>query len=237
MWQMNENGQLEGELVVISIPYVDGEHFASNVGDFIPIVEFLQRLHDNGFVHGDIRCFNIIFGKCLIDFDYGGVEGSVRYPKGYVKELRDGSRIGEEEEVITTWHDWYALLQVILEFHRLQPSQISESNPDRRLNLLEDEKALRDRCETFLLLFRQHKAGDPEPTRDEQKKIVEDVVRFLKDAQESHWTVARSTLFEGSLKDYGFNTGGGGGRRNASEPATDSPPEKPSLFTLGKTKK
>jgi hypothetical protein len=226
MWQMNENGQLEGELVVISIPYVDGEHFASNVGDFIPIVEFLQRLHDNGFVHGDIRCFNIIFGKCLIDFDYGGVEGSVRYPKGYVKELRDGYRIGEEEEVITTWHDWYALLQVILEFHRLQPSQISESNPGRLLQLYKEREAL-SQCLTGVL----------EPTRYEQKKIVEDVVRFLKDAQESHWTVARSTLFEGSLKDYGFNTGGGGGRRNASEPATDSPPEKPSLFTLGKTKK
>jgi hypothetical protein len=86
-----------GVMVVISIPFVDGRHFALAIEDFIPVIKFLQKMHAAGYVHGDIRCFNIVFGKCLIDFDFGGKadDDDTTYPAGYVKELRDGFRIGE----------------------------------------------------------------------------------------------------------------------------------------------
>jgi serine/threonine protein kinase len=56
----------------------------------VPVLDqiktFLNRLHQNGFVHGDIRDTNIMVPKSdfhhfwLVDFDWGGTIGVVRYP-------------------------------------------------------------------------------------------------------------------------------------------------------------
>ena len=45
-------------------------------------------MHNDGFVHGDLRAANALYGKTqnnrtkvlLIDFDASGVEGTARYP-------------------------------------------------------------------------------------------------------------------------------------------------------------
>lgn len=95
-------------------------HVAQSPRDFIPIVRQLWNLHQLGFVHGDIRCFNMLMhqGKgTLIDFDFGGKAGEVRYPRGFVFELTDGSREGTAMELIEMRHDWYALDSVIFGRH------------------------------------------------------------------------------------------------------------------------
>ena len=61
---------------------------------FLPIIDHLEQLHSQGFVHGDIRAYNMVLQYdttkpekpdkgWLIDFDYGGVHDMVVYPKGY----------------------------------------------------------------------------------------------------------------------------------------------------------
>ena len=110
---------------IIATPYRPGQHFATSPKAFVPIIDQLQSLHENGFVHGDIRAFNTVFGNesnepgCLIDFDFGGRKGERCYPKGYRQFLGDGSRIGQGGEVILEWHDWFALGNLIFTLHRL----------------------------------------------------------------------------------------------------------------------
>jgi serine/threonine protein kinase len=126
---------LRGQLMVISSPFHEGCHWAKYLGEFIPIVNRLKELHDRGYVHGDIRCRNLIFPEetCkdiiiaenadlfhLIDFDLGGKLSDsppLRFPKGYKTILFDGLRVGADEEEITKWHDWFALKEIIFFHH------------------------------------------------------------------------------------------------------------------------
>eukprot|EP00980_Cylindrotheca_fusiformis_P020893 scaffold7903_cov75-Cylindrotheca_fusiformis.AAC.2 len=77
-------------MMIIAVPYRPGSHIARKPKDFVPIIKQLQELHNMGFVHGDIRAFNTVFGEkenegsWLIDFDTGGkIGGSTKYPTGY----------------------------------------------------------------------------------------------------------------------------------------------------------
>ena len=106
------------KLLVIATPYRPGSHTVTKPKGFVPILSELRKLHDKGFVHGDIRAFNTVFNEedsegYLIDFDYGGRKNEARYPKGYRWELKDGHRLGSEGNNIEPWHDWYALGQLI----------------------------------------------------------------------------------------------------------------------------
>jgi hypothetical protein len=224
-----------GVMVVISIPFVDGRHFALAIEDFIPVIKFLQKMHAAGYVHGDIRCFNIVFGKCLIDFDFGGKARAVTYPDGYVKELRDGYRIGKEGHKITPWHDWFALIKAMFEFHRLKPLRIALDQPDSgalALRILN----MQDRQDVFMSLLHEFRDGSMEPPLREQEELPGNLIRFLEDAEREHWTVKPSDSLNDSLEDYWLKAGEVA-QRKASEPATDSPPDKPSLFALGKPRR
>jgi tRNA A-37 threonylcarbamoyl transferase component Bud32 len=74
-------------LEIIAIEYKPGRHVARTPSEFIPVIEQLELLHSHGYVHGDIRAFNVVLagkddvvlaGKDekgvpgLIDFDLGG---------------------------------------------------------------------------------------------------------------------------------------------------------------------
>ena len=116
-------------LLVITMPYQHGSHAADKPKVFLPIISQLEELHKKGFVHGDIRAFNTVFGKednkgWLIDFDFRGKQIQSKYPKGYQNCLYDGDHIGdaEDESKILKWHDWYTLGHLIFHIHRLCPA-------------------------------------------------------------------------------------------------------------------
>jgi hypothetical protein len=124
-WMWKETGQL---LILVTC-YIPGKHFARRPADFLPIIVDLVLLHEQSFVHCDIRCFNIAIsgneGK-LIDLDYGGRVGSVHYPKHYEASLADGVRqrfVKEKrtQETVPKWHDWFALGNVVLTLHEIEP--------------------------------------------------------------------------------------------------------------------
>jgi hypothetical protein len=180
--RMNWMWTMQGELVVISIPFVEGNHFASTIEDFIPVVRALQRMHEEGYVHGDIRCFNIVFGKGLIDFDFGGRIESAKYPPKYNIYILDGRRLGSAGETITKWHDWYALIDVIFRLHDLQ---------------YPEHECFEKRYNHYRL---QH------ARRDDVEKLAMNLESFLLDVKDT-WTVMLDSMFQALLQECGLLVG------------------------------
>jgi hypothetical protein len=202
--------KLRGKLVVISIPFVKGKHFASNIEDFIPVVQALRSMHEAGYVHGDIRCFNIIFGKGLIDFDFGGqIDKEPKYPPGYQDTLRDGMRLGKAGQNITKWHDWFALIHVIFLLHSFYYPK--DESPDLVRRFIELQRNARP---------------------DVVENIPTDLDTFLKKVKDT-WQVTPSTAFKPILSEYHLGAEADGTLDQgglATETATPSPPDKKKLF-------
>jgi serine/threonine protein kinase len=105
-------------LKVIAVPFIEGSHCPQSKEQLLGVANYLKKMHDVGFVHGDIRLLNIVFTEKaddsqFIDFDFGGKvdDNSPVYPPGYNEILRDRERIGIANEPIKKWHDVYALYQ------------------------------------------------------------------------------------------------------------------------------
>jgi hypothetical protein len=71
VWLWKKDRDTSSRLLVIATPFREGRHYATSPRDFVPVVEHLERLHAVGYVHGDIRCFNMAMGPKggLFDFD------------------------------------------------------------------------------------------------------------------------------------------------------------------------
>ena len=72
--------------VQLSYPYRKGSHNTNSFRKFAGVTTMLHKLHEQGYVHGDMRKENIIFGadedttSYLIDFDMAKQEGAT-YPR------------------------------------------------------------------------------------------------------------------------------------------------------------
>lgn len=205
------NKSKERTLLIIAAPYRHGCHVAKKAGAFVPIISQLEELHKQGYVHGDIRAFNTVFGEqenegWLIDFDFGGKLGSTCYPKGYRRNLDDGYRLGDGDDKaandIPQWHDWYALGQLIFVVHRLKP-------PDGQTR--EHEKELVQKVVLESLWEEKRR----EPTSEE----ISELRAFLCSLDEQGWTVSPNEVFS---EELGTTTGPTATKRGA----TASPPEK-----------
>ena len=196
-------------LRVIRTPYRPGFHVATRPTSFLPIIDDLVKLHDMGFVHGDIRGFNTVFDEngrgCLIDFDLGGEHGNAQYPPGYRVDLRDGKRIEvQDPSIIEKWHDWFALGRLIFEVHKIVLPDAAPAEDWMKLAQL--DKAWESRCE--------------DPTRE----MIDDLKTFLTEAEKAKWKVQPNLTFLGELKRiYGLEKAG---MEGTNPRATGSPPKK-----------
>ena len=206
--------------LVISIPYRKGIHYAKRPRSFLPIIDQLQKLHKAGFVHGDIRAFNTVFGEkeddpgYLIDFDFSDVPNSF-YPEGYKGELRDGHRIGEgysgplpddqqrdENEQMQTWHDWYALGRLIFDVHMLQiPEDVTDNELERNifrriLRWLHIMRKLRLKNK-----FRDLKDFWLDIKRDPSPEEIKQLKKMLEDVDTANYKVVPSQSFKKDLDD------------------------------------
>ncbi|KAF8433681.1 hypothetical protein L210DRAFT_3330294, partial [Boletus edulis BED1] len=81
--------RLAGGIIAIAMEYVNGEMLAPTSDPALQVkwITTLQgivgNMHENKFVHGDLRPPNIMVVKdevMLLDFDWGGKVGEARYP-------------------------------------------------------------------------------------------------------------------------------------------------------------
>jgi hypothetical protein len=221
----------ERGLLVIATPYLRGGHGARKLTSFVPVISQLEALHRKGFVHGDIRGFNVVFGTrddkeegWLIDFDFGGTRGR-KYPKGYRNALADGDRFGDEkgEDEILPWHDWYALGTLLFRIHAVCPPV--ERNGAEMHGFQQFGKGVNngptaeEQATMALLAFGLMRMAlfwtliNKEPTSEEIAELKE----FLYRLDEQGWTVFPRPGFERQLS---LNTGS-----KATKPgAKGSPP-------------
>jgi serine/threonine protein kinase len=134
----------QGQLQIIKTPFLDGKHVCTSSIQAVSLIQELKTLHGKGFSHGDIRAFNCVFsdtGSHLIDFDFGGRK--VTYPKGYRTILDDGRRIPESvlesNRTIHKWHDVYALVKLLLEYHKVTGTA---GSADEMFQLLHNSSSL-----------------------------------------------------------------------------------------------
>lgn len=221
----NEQGKFwngKGSLKIISIPYRKGSHIAKTPNAFLPIIDQLEKLHKAGFVHGDIRAFNTVFGDnekdgWLIDFDFGGrsTNDSPKYPPGYKSELGDGLRIGEENDVITKWHDWYALYHLIFSIHTFNPK-----NDMEEIDKIATAYKLYKLATNVNTLTKQ----PVDPSNEDRDSIILQIKWLLGRLKEEEWVVSPGPKFLKALIKCGSDANKIGPTKQT---ATGSPPHIP----------
>jgi hypothetical protein len=72
--------QFRGRLLILATPFREGYHFAQRPTDFIPIIEHLEHIHHEGFVHGDIRAYNMVMGTNDWNESSSGASSDVNDP-------------------------------------------------------------------------------------------------------------------------------------------------------------
>jgi len=117
-------------MYVVVMDYVSGEHGGTPLEDQAHVDqlrEALATLHDEDYVYGDLRSPNILIatdGLKLIDFDWCGKEGTVRYPADTCLDRNmkwhSGVRLGG---LITKAHDIHM-------FNHLARSSSSDSTAE-----------------------------------------------------------------------------------------------------------
>ncbi|KAJ2912118.1 hypothetical protein MD484_g8294, partial [Candolleomyces efflorescens] len=112
--QHDRDGCAPRKMVVMD--YIDGEPVDKNgVSEVacVAVLKAVRLLHEHGYVHGDIRWPNILIPEgegdeegrvMLLDFDWAGREGEVRYPhrlsRGlWVEGVDDGELIRREHDL------------------------------------------------------------------------------------------------------------------------------------------
>jgi hypothetical protein len=120
--------KFRGCLSVLSVPYHVGRHWAVRLSEVIRLVEQLRDLHKRGFVHGNVRGCNTVFGaesSHLIDFDFGGEVGGQnppKFPENYQFALPDGDRKLRQRSAEISWmDDVFAMKQLIFIKHEVEP--------------------------------------------------------------------------------------------------------------------
>ena len=107
----------------LSYRYIPGIDGRARQGDkfelkqFLGVVETLSDMHQNGFVHGDIRLANMVFPKdgksSLIDFDFVGKHSNSVYFSRYNCELQVRDSRARPNSPMKMEHDRAALKNVI----------------------------------------------------------------------------------------------------------------------------
>ena len=211
----------KGKLLIIATPYREGVHVATKPSMFLPIIEQLETLHNKGYVHGDIRAFNCVFGTVkkgwLIDFDFGGkkIDKKPNYPSGYNQLLPDGHRVGKARCEILKKDDWYAMGRLIFDIHFLkQPEddEVQEGVDETETDELARALRRADRAE-FKEKWLRVIEEDELPAQVEHLKI------HLKELDAAGWIVKPGDNLAQVVETWNSET-------ERTGPATGSPPKK-----------
>lgn len=108
----------DGRFVQLKYQYLEGDHTPRALKQFVGVIEALHKVHEAGYVHGDIRCENMIFSKksnasYLIDFDLARPEKDGFYPDGYNHfSIRDADACASQP--MKKKHDRFSLWKIMM---------------------------------------------------------------------------------------------------------------------------
>jgi serine/threonine protein kinase len=196
--------EFRGQVMILSSPHLVGKHFATTIGQLLGVVEHLEKLHNKGYVHGDIRAYNIVFieedvkngikpNGFLIDFDLSGKEGEelTKYPEGYATALEDGRRPAKAGNQITKQGDWLALRSVLFFVHQIVPPTPHDEETSCVQTLREENCLLRK-----LSYYGKKFASKAVPTSPE----ISDLKQFLTTI--STWDIMLEEEFQCELNSF-----------------------------------
>lgn len=95
-----------------------GKSEPRKVNEFCSIIKTLHAIHDLGYVHGDVRLQNLVFGPSkswIIDFD-NALEVGTKYPECYNIQADERHPDIQQQPVqieCAFVHDWYSLAYII----------------------------------------------------------------------------------------------------------------------------
>jgi hypothetical protein len=192
-----------GQLMVISTPFLHGKHYAESPLQILALVLQLEQLHSEGYFHGNISGYNVIFRKeaiagnneydkvleghraYLIDFDFGGKNGaeSTKYLQGYPQTSPDGLHKGKAGGSIVSQREWFALNEILFGCHYTGPPSTGTS------------LSLRRKWESL-----HYFAFDGAPTGAE----IQDLKAFLAEIHQLGWKILPSVPFKLRLQGHGL---------------------------------
>ena len=103
-------------------------NYPRNLKHFTGVLNCLQRLHQKGYIHGDVREQNIIFAKedsFLIDFDLARKESRESvYPSGYISTHPERHPNAKPQCIMKKEHDVFAIQKVMRKFYQEKMNNI-----------------------------------------------------------------------------------------------------------------
>ena len=104
---------------LLTYTYMPGVHMAFTYKKFAGVVMVLAKMHERGFVHGDIGRENMVFqedgASYLIDFDFVGKDTSDTYPNTYNSTLSERHTYAIAGLPMKFMHDRYSLANILQE--------------------------------------------------------------------------------------------------------------------------
>jgi hypothetical protein len=170
----------------------------------VPIISALEKLHEDGYVHGDIRGFNTVFTSVkdqgwLIDFDFGGKEDAATtvYPTGYKTLIADGLHLGIEEKPIEKWEDWFALGELIFKCHRFKALAGADTD------LVSTVATVSERWENLEEMNQRDEAMISDLNIEEAKQpdevMIAELISLCLRLSKNNWVVEPRPLFKRAL--------------------------------------
>ena len=105
--------------VMLKYQCIDGSHSPSKFSQFAGVTKMLHKVHEQGFVHGDVRLSNIFSGDTsyLIDYDLATKEDKVKglYLAGYNRIL-EWHQDAKAHLPMQKVHDRFSLAQIMTNY-------------------------------------------------------------------------------------------------------------------------
>jgi len=108
----------DNHCVMLKYQYIDGSHSPSKFSQFAGVTKMLHKVHEEGFVHGDVRLSNIIFSgdtSYLIDYDLAGKEDNRLYPAAY-NRIPERHQHAKARLLMRKVHDRFSLAQIMTNY-------------------------------------------------------------------------------------------------------------------------
>ncbi len=124
--------QLPPHVQVLRYRFIEGNHKATSLQQLLCVALQLERLHSQGYVHGDVRVTNMVFNDdagSLIDFDFCRVvSDSTRYCSGYSHHLEERHVDARANNCMRIEHDVYSMVYVCRKFFSGIPDSCHSCN-------------------------------------------------------------------------------------------------------------